>query len=248
MPKICEELGCTKQSSYGLVRGKGPRWCKAHAPPDARNVAHRRCEGAPGGAQCDKQPNFALSEGPPGAPKRPRWCKTCAPPGAVDVMKRHCAAKGCWKQPWYGMRRGERPMWCKAHAPPGARNIVDKECAHPGCSTIPSFGMRGGRPLWCRAHAPREALNVRASGRRGREAALSPAPPAGSPAPAPAARIPRTVTPTKPPPPPSGDGRRGVSPGVRGGEVPDVGGHGGGGRDLLGEILGPILSSRVLSK
>ena len=242
MPKICEELGCTKQSSYGLVRGKGPRWCKAHAPPDARNVAHRRCEGAPGGAQCDKQPNFALSEGPPGAPKRPRWCKTCAPPGAVDVMKRHCAAKGCWKQPWYGMRRGERPMWCKAHAPPGARNIVDKECAHPGCSTIPSFGMPGGRPLWCRAHAPREALNVRASARRGRGAALSPPPPAGSPAPA--AKIPRTVTPTKPPP--AGAHRVGPPLGMTS-PLPDAGGRGGG-RDLIGEILGPILSSRVLPK
>ena len=69
----------------------------------------------------------------------------------VDVMKRHCAAADCWKQPWYGMRRGERPMWCKAHAPPGARNVGDRECVREDLEVddavlnVPRVRVDGGR-------------------------------------------------------------------------------------------------------
>ena len=138
----CQVKGCTKQPKFGVDPGKA-RWCKVHAPINAKDVIHKQCEHE----GCLKRPNYGLQA------KRPRWCITHAPPEARDVVNKQCIFPMCRKQPYYGLER-RKPVWCKAHAPSGASDVVHKLCEVKGCIRRPSYGLEPKIARWCKECAP----------------------------------------------------------------------------------------------
>ena len=138
----CQVKGCTKQPKFGVDPGKA-RWCKAHAPINAKDVIYKQCEHE----GCLKRPNYGLQA------KRPRWCIVHAPPEARDVVNKQCIFPNCRKQPYYGLER-RNPVWCKAHAPPEASDVVHKLCEVKGCIRRPSFGLEPKIARWCKECSP----------------------------------------------------------------------------------------------
>ena len=149
----CEVRGCTKQPMFGVDPGK-VRWCKAHAPFNAKDVIHKHCE-HPG---CTKRPNYGMEA------KRPRWCITHAPTEARDVVNKQCSFRSCTKQPYYGLER-RKPLWCKIHAPQGTIDVVHKLCEGRGCVKRPSYGLEPKVARWCKECAPEGIDDVVSSGR-----------------------------------------------------------------------------------
>lgn len=54
--KQCQELGCTKQPSFGLVGTKEIKWCKEHSPIGCTSTRNKTCRSP----DCLKQPKFGL--------------------------------------------------------------------------------------------------------------------------------------------------------------------------------------------
>ena len=89
------------------------RWCAAHAPEEAWDVKHKRCEAL----GCTKHPVFGVEPGVA------RWCAAHAPKEAWNVVSKRCEALGCTKHSSFGLRGERKRRWCAAHAPTEAINL-----------------------------------------------------------------------------------------------------------------------------
>ncbi|CAM9446426.1 unnamed protein product [Pylaiella littoralis] len=95
----------------------GPaRYCAAHAPTGAVNVAASRCR-HPGG--CSVQPYF----GREGGGQQAEFCARHRKRGMTDVRNPRCGAMGCTAQPCCGKKGDPRPLLCLRHAEPGMINF-----------------------------------------------------------------------------------------------------------------------------
>jgi hypothetical protein len=112
--KLCQ-AGCgTVATSGDREQGRGrPLYCKRHRPPGSRTVTNRQCQHPEG---CLTWPAFGPAPASPGpgvrAASLARFCRRHRSPDHVDLVNRRCAARGCPKQPRFGVA-GAR--YCKTH-------------------------------------------------------------------------------------------------------------------------------------
>lgn len=91
------------------------RYCAAHAPAGAVNVAASRCR-HPG---CSVQPSF----GREGAGEPASYCARHRKRGMTDVKNPRCLARGCVAQPRCGRPGDSRAGYCLRHAAPDMVNV-----------------------------------------------------------------------------------------------------------------------------
>ena len=142
--RLCEEPGCTTQSTFGLVLGC-PTHCKKCKTDLMCNVIRKRC------GKCDERAMYGFEDG------CPTCCGAHKEDGMWDVVSTLCDFRGCKKYPIYGLKQGH-PTRCGDHPEDGMTNVKNKRCEK--CSTFAFFGLPGARPTHCETHAEKDMVNV----------------------------------------------------------------------------------------
>lgn len=157
--KRCIECAKTKPFAEQLIPafhlpGQPARWCKEHAPKEAKSIIATICD------DCTKNASFGLPDD-----AKPSKCADHKTTGMIDI--RHARCEKCGVQSNFGFE-SQKPLRCEAHKEPGMFNVKAATCAYieedgARCPKHSHYGFAGGKKTHCAAHAETNMVDLQHS-------------------------------------------------------------------------------------
>lgn len=139
--KICKELNCNNQASFGF-KNSVVQWCSKHKETSAINLG-KKCKYD----TCCTVPTYGKI-----GTRRAEYCREHCPDGYIDVINKRCIYDKCLTLANFG-KPGSKVEYCSKHCPDGYIDLKKKACKYQGCNKSALFGIKGSNVVErCKLH------------------------------------------------------------------------------------------------
>lgn len=147
MPKICNEVGCTKQPCYNYV-GMTKKFCSTHKKENMVNVRKKLCINM----GCTKTPTYNFID-----LISAEYCYDHKKENMVNVNSIKCVK--CKIRASYNYFGMKNPVYCQEHKIDNMINVRVENCTE--CGTRASYNYIGLKAKYCQEHKKENMINVR---------------------------------------------------------------------------------------